>query len=434
MTTLLLHPAVSAPLQHKVLPLSPPRGQVSHQSLWAVRAGALDHLSSMLSPKLHIILLQPCDGFYFFTLIKTWSFLLWLLHSSGLVFIPSQAKCLLINPIADFELHIWWGLASLYSFCMICCTETCRSLWTYLQLYKWAEKISGEKKYIGKQNCPKRFQIHGKPFRPLYGAGEKSVLFSLFLSQAIFCITQLDHGALSHWVYQFCSEAKQKTAPHRSCWAEGPSPFCNQSEQAGSLFSLQGTFCLIPWQERHKKSLLLSPIFPLNACPAHGHLHSHLKPKQTLWHWTSFSIEMSNFQLRYPGAFPEKGFCFQKCEQACWCLLTLERRLLNAWWKCSLWNLGEIDSISNSAKASLHDPGRKNIITIQKNIITILLWLAVLLILRKIPPLPIYFQVSQGRTYLCKPTVSTKAPKLLQKTNSEIITACCFLYWSGLYI
>lgn len=100
----------------------------------------------MLSPKLHIILLQPCDGFYFFTLIKTWSFLLWLLHSSGLVFIPSQAKCLLINPIADFELHIWWGLASLYSFCMICCTETCRSLWTYLQLYKWAEKNFGGKK------------------------------------------------------------------------------------------------------------------------------------------------------------------------------------------------------------------------------------------------------------------------------------------------
>lgn len=42
-----------------MLPVSPPQGQVSHQPPWAVGAGTLAELSSMLSHKYHIITI-PC--------------------------------------------------------------------------------------------------------------------------------------------------------------------------------------------------------------------------------------------------------------------------------------------------------------------------------------------------------------------------------------
>lgn len=99
--------------------------------------------------------------------------------------------------------------------------------WALVTLYSLSKK---KKKDVGKQNCPKRCKIHGKPFWQLHGAGGKSVLLSHLLRQILqgkkrrnlllpthsslhnklFTLHRLIMGVLLHaGLSQFCPEAKQ---------------------------------------------------------------------------------------------------------------------------------------------------------------------------------------------------------------------------------
>lgn len=136
--------------------------------------------------------------------------------------------------------------------------------------------------------------------------------FLSFSHKKFFALPRRIMGVLSHWINQFCSETKQKTPLHCPFRGEAPSPSCNQSVGAGreSVFTVGHILSHSLARETQGKSPAL--IFPFNACSTHGHFHSHLKPKQTLWHWTSLLYRKEPFPTEIRGRLHRKRLLLSK--------------------------------------------------------------------------------------------------------------------------